>query len=425
MVTFGVSRLYAKRLAPNDNSKNQVYFGSDFESLNLFPNRGIKPDHAGSKPIFKAALDFYWLDETGVIHQAPGAQLILYPQYPEVRMSGFLKGCDAAPSDLMASRDAGRVLFIGVTNDGRMIGFVAAANSKLVNELDSLGKLPQAGVFSQLALVVDVVDPRVLLLAELRRIHLLEWIDSKRLTGTGTIVDCNAPQCGGYTLEAELGITPNGYADPDFHGWEVKQHTVSNFSNLDVGVITLMTPEPTAGYYKDHGVEAFVRRFGYPDKLGRPDRMNFGGIHKVGMRHPETKLTLTLLGFDVTKSQITDPTGGIVLLSDRGTSAATWLYSDLMEHWNRKHAQAAYVPSQSRNVPKCQYRYGHVVRLGEGTDFLRFLKAMALGSVYYDPGIKLEGLTQKKPKSKRRSQFRISSRNLASLYERMTKESLV
>jgi len=25
---------------------------------------------------------------------------------------------------------------------------------------------------------------------------------------------------GGYTLEAELGITPNGYSEPDFMGWE-------------------------------------------------------------------------------------------------------------------------------------------------------------------------------------------------------------
>jgi hypothetical protein len=28
--------------------------------------------------------------------------------------------------------------------------------------------------------------------------------------------------CGGYTLEAELGATPNGYSEPDFMGWEIK-----------------------------------------------------------------------------------------------------------------------------------------------------------------------------------------------------------
>ena len=29
-----------------------------------------------------------------------------------------------------------------------------------------------------------------------------------------------------------------------------------------------MTPEPTAGIYKDRGVEFFIRKFGYPDKKG-------------------------------------------------------------------------------------------------------------------------------------------------------------
>jgi hypothetical protein len=40
----GCDRLYAKPLAENDNSKNQVYFGPGFEALNLFPNQGIAPD---------------------------------------------------------------------------------------------------------------------------------------------------------------------------------------------------------------------------------------------------------------------------------------------------------------------------------------------------------------------------------------------
>lgn len=36
-VKAGCKRLYAKSLAENDNSKNQIYFGSSLESLNLFP----------------------------------------------------------------------------------------------------------------------------------------------------------------------------------------------------------------------------------------------------------------------------------------------------------------------------------------------------------------------------------------------------
>jgi len=42
---------------------------------------------------------------------------------------------------------------------------------------------------------------------------------------------------------------------------------------------------------------------------------------------------------------------------------------------------------------------------------------MAETAVYYDPGIKLENASQPNKKIKKRSQFRISPRNLPSLYE--------
>jgi hypothetical protein len=42
-----------------------------------------------------------------------------------------------------------------------------------------------------------------------------------------------------------------------------------------------MTPEPTDGLYKSEGVEKFLREYGYTDKKGRDDRMNFGGVHTV------------------------------------------------------------------------------------------------------------------------------------------------
>jgi hypothetical protein len=58
------------------------------------------------------------------------------------------------------------------------------------------------------------------------------------------------------------------------------------------------------------------------------------------------------------------------------------------------------------------------VRLCEGTDFLRFLRASADGKVYYDPGIKLENASDpQRKKTKRRSQFRIKSRDIAILYK--------
>ncbi len=416
----GCEKLYAKPLAENDNSKNQVYFGPDFQALNLFPNRGIIADSGKQSPIFKAALHFAWLTTDGNAVPAPGAQLILYPQYPEVRFSGFLKGCEAAPSKLMAGRLAGRVLFLGITKERRVLGFVVAGGSAIAAEFRTICTMSVVGVFIELPLspAADETGSRRALLDELGRIHKLHWIDSKQLGSNGELKPCNAPQCGGFTLEAELGIAKNSDAEPDFRGWEVKQHAVANFDRVESGTITLMTPEPTGGFYKESGVEAFVRKFGYPDKLGREDRLNFGGIHKFGAEHPTTRLTLLLEGFDAERGRILDADGCIALVSGKGVVAASWSFSGLLAHWARKHSRAVYVPSQCRKEPKRQYRYGDKVRLAQGTDSLHLLKALASGAVYYDPGIKLENASGR-PTTKRRSQFRIASKALHALYMKM------
>jgi hypothetical protein len=424
MVAAGVKRVYVKQLALNDNSKNQPYFGSDFESLNIFPNQGVRLETSETKQIFKAALNFYWLGDDGLLSRAPGAQLILYPQYPEVRFSGFLQKCEKAPSRLMSGRQRGRLLFLGVGNDTRIIGHVVSAESPIAQEFGELKGLARVGVFFELPFTA-APDTRSSLLAELRRIHSLGWLDSRRLLPSGSFGPCEFSNCGGYTLEAELGIFPNGFSEPDFLGWEIKQYAVPKFERMNSGVLTLMTPEPSGGYYAKHGVEKFVRKFGYKDKLGRIDRMNFGGIHKIGLRHPATELTLTLVGFDAASAMITNPSGGIELLSDDGELAATWRYADLMSHWNRKHARAAFIPSLRRLAPRRQYSFSPTVRLGEGTDFLLFLRALASGLVYYDPGIKLESASTSKPKTKQRSQFRIRSGNLSGLYHALNPVSLL
>jgi hypothetical protein len=111
------------------------------------------------------------------------------------------------------------------------------------------------------------------------------------------------------------------------------------------------------------------------------------------------------------------------MYGDDKLPAAEWKFSDLLRHWSRKHAKAVYVPSMCRKEPRLSYRFADLVRLGEGTDFLRFLRAVHDGVVFYDPGIKLE-FASTKPKVKRRSQFRILSGNLPCLYDKMTVQSL-
>jgi MvaI/BcnI restriction endonuclease family protein len=416
-VKAGCTKLYAKPLAENDNSKNQVYFGPGFNALNLFPNTGVFPDSSPKNPIFKAKLQFGWLLQDGQVAKVPSAQLILYPQYPEVRFSGFLKGCKLAPSELMAGRINGRVLFLGVAGR-QVVGFVVGSNSEIAAEFRALKLEPHDGVFIELGLpsIPSGEDSRAKLLNELSRINHLGWIDSKQLDSKGNLKPCNAAQCGGFTLEAELGIPKNSDAEPDFLGWEVKQHNVANFDRLEAGTITLMTPEPSGGFYKDSGVEAFIRKFGYADKNDVPDRLNFGGVHRTGERHATTHLTMMLNGYDSARDRITDANGCIALVSDTGEVAASWAFGKILEHWSHKHTKAAYIPSQCRTEPGRQYAYGHKVRLAEGTDSLKLLAALAEGAVYYDPGIKLEHASTK-PEVKRRSQFRVASKNISALYE--------
>lgn len=417
MRRVGVRQLYFKRLADNDNSKNQVYLGPDFSALNVLPAGQPEGDKRNTS-ILKAPLNFAWLTAGRRPSIAPRAQLILYPQYPEVRFSGFLVGCDSPPRSQMTIRQAGRILFFGVRDDGQVVGYVTSRESTLAKEVESLKLRPDSGVFCHISLDART-DDRVLLLKELTRIARLGWINSKRLTGDGQLVGCNAPNCGGYTLEAEFGVRPNGFSDPDFHGWEIKQHNVVDLARPDSGgPITLMTPEPTGGVYVQDGIREFIRRFGYADEEIR-DRRNFGGIHTSSKICARTNLKLTLEGYDAKKGKINDLSSGVSLMSPRGERAATWHYKNLLAHWMRKHARAAYVPSIKRMEAVLQYQYGGKVRLAEGTDFLLFVNAMAAGAVYYDPGIKIENYSGARPTVKKRSQFRIRSANIKLLYNRV------
>jgi hypothetical protein len=227
MRSKGCHTIYIKSLASNDNRKQQVYFGGNFSAINLIPFRDIIAD-PGKPHIFKAALDFSWLSEDGALHEAPNAQLILYPQYPEVRFSGFLSGCNNAPSELMNEklRLAGRILFLGIHPNGTVIGYLCHPDSDIAREVNARVNLPRKGVFQELGFDEHPGDNEKELLSKLRMIHLQGWIRSKRLGSDGRLLQCEAPNCGGLTLEAELGIIPNSNSEPDILGYEIKQHNL-------------------------------------------------------------------------------------------------------------------------------------------------------------------------------------------------------
>ena len=87
-----------------------------------------------------------------------------------------------------------------------------------------------------------------------------------------------------------------------------------------------MTPEPTDGIYKTQGTEEFLLKYGYADKTGREDRINFGGVHKAGSRHASTNLEMQLIGFDIESGKIRNSNGRIASVDVHGNEAASWSF---------------------------------------------------------------------------------------------------
>jgi len=106
-------------------------------------------------------------------------------------------------------------------------------------------------------------------------------------------------------------------------------------------------------------------------------------------------------------------------VTDGSLVAARWSHAKLAEHWNRKHAQAAYVPCMKHEITPLRYQFGPRVLLGSGTDYAFFLAGIADGKVYLDPALKLLRASSSKPQPKLRNQFRIRSKNLPVLYDTM------
>ena len=415
---LGSRNIYCKFLAENDNSKQQIYLGNSFEVLKLLVLGKVRAEASVKIPNFKAGVPLYWVDGEGQVASAPGAQLILYPQYPEVRLSGFLKGCPIAPSVRLRAipKDErrfnngpdGRVLFFGVSDDS-VFTYLADAGTAVAHAAhEHVAEATQleSGTLRELR-VRQGPSAREQLLARLREIHYAGPHQSMRLDRNGNRIAYTARNGGGYTLEALLDIVPNGRSAPDFMGWELKAYSGSR--------ITLMTPEPDAGYYGEHGVEAFLRKYG---RLLPGDVIYFTGSHKVNVASKTSGQTLITTVFDTTSGTITDVEGGIRLLDSDGHVSAEWTFSGLVEQWGRKHAAAAYIPyEKSGDVPPV-YDYKSPVLLGEGTEFSLFLKALSDGKVIYDPAPKLERASEPASRTKARSQFRMATKELGCLYRK-------
>lgn len=434
---LGANRVFFKNLSPNDNSKNQPYLAGDFADLGFLPTGELIPSKTTSKKSgvskhdvkFTSMLDWYWISPDGRTYTAPQTKLIFYPQYPEVRLSGFSQGSEVDLDGWMDpykhGRKEGRVLILGIT-DKKIFAYLAITGSRIAREIQQKPYVDISSVLRELMLYSpskEGLSDKQLLIQELKRIHLKGLIPGKRLNKSGNIIQYAAQNGGGFTLEAELGIKPNGIAEPDFHGWEVKQFAVKKFHLINSKALTLMTPEPDGGIYKIKGPEDFVRTYGYKSSS---ERYDFTGSHKVGTVHNKTGLIMQLHGFNTAKGELEDAEGAICLLDKNQNIAASWSFAKIIEHWKRKHARAVYVPAISsvlRNGERA-YHYGNNVRLFQGTDINKFLVQMGSGLAYYDPGINLKKKNGKF-QAKRRNQFRIKSKDLNHLYRNLEEVDLL
>lgn len=420
----GVQSVQIKYLQRNHNSKNQVYLAGDLSELANIPMGDIEPtlgtsmkETAGG-PIYHAPVPWVWIGPFGA-SPAPTAQLVFYPQYPEVRLSGFLRGSPLAPNVLMSishrGQEEGRVLIFGtnVAAD-RTYAMVLSGQSPAAKAFDKFRG--EAGQIVTIPVKRETpTDSRGNLMLELARIHQMGWLEACELPASGVMGPCRGPRCGGHTLEAHLGITLNGAPAPDFGEWEVKQHAVTSFERPGTGNITLFTPEPDLGGYAENGTDWFARTYGVITE--DETRYDFTGRHMItGNAHQKTGLELALSGYDAASKSMTAD-GYVGLMAPTGELVSGWSFAKLLKHWQTKHAFAAYVPSQSlMEVPR-KYRYGNRVHLAEGTRFGLFLQAMARGAIVYDPGIKTELQEDGRWKPKARSQFRIGVASLSHLYD--------
>lgn len=373
-------------------------------------------------PLFTIPVPFSWISPSGIV-LAPEAKLCDYSQYPEVRFSGFLKGCADPPTYLLTKEkrgtELGRVLLVGISHtDRQCYGLVVPVTVPLNAEVRSLPTQKQ-GILQVWSLKTrdTSTDARELLLQSLCGVAHRGWIDGQRLTING-LVPYRARNGGGYTLEAELGIVSNASREPDFHGWELKQRDVHSLLRPRVKLVTLFDIAPDGGDYHDVGAIDFTERRGRAHSNGR--RRDFTGKHLAGTVVEATGLTLTVDGFT---GDLIDPNGSVALIDNDQRVAMSWSFLKLFEHWNRKHALAAFVRSENRDIetdegPKRQYRFGEMIELGIGTDFRRFLLGIIEGRITFDPGLKIERSdTSDRWRSHARFPFRINSSNLPLLYE--------
>ncbi|VWC38261.1 MvaI/BcnI family restriction endonuclease [Burkholderia seminalis] len=428
LIAHGVDVALLKILPKNANDKNQIYIASDFGVLyDLFAmtlsERGESTSTKDNPPpgrrIPEASFDdFAWVKRDGSLSPAKRVKAIIYPQYPEARLSGFQTTDNAIPSSLSVSftklmNDRKRLLVLGRTAKGACRAMVYLDISEsLEREIAELPSFKRSKVCRQLS--VDLGNTQKL-------VRLLSAVAGKplrgcRLDSSGQTLPFTGTQVCGYTLEHALNIVPNAGKDGDLFGIELKTHTQLK--------VTLFTPEPDLGLYAKNFSE-FMIKYGYLDKDGN---YRVTGIHKANSRSEKSGLTLRLREYRLENdhwiSGPYDPNTSltskmdaveVILEDDDGFVAAGWSLERLMNSWGAKHNETVYIPASKEMNPdpiESGNGYEYVVTFSprvmwcHRTSAEQMLKAIHDGVIFLDPAPKLH--TSDPSKSKRRAQWRVN-----------------
>jgi hypothetical protein len=429
-----VQVFYVKHLSKKqDNDKNQIYLGNSLGKLaNLFPMKIREREFSSSTQkrksniktkILEGSVDFFWIGRDSKLYPARDTKIIFYHQFPEVRMSGFLNNCSFGPDSLRRKQQAKygkRILCFGVTNKGKVLGFVLTRHEDPVvykfPTFDKVPNIPSLQIIS--ASSSDSSTPWSLLKKELKSVFSAGWHKSQILKrGDSNPVPFNGTQGGGYTLESLLGISANSSKAPDKHGYEIKSFSMPR--------VSLMTPCPDIGFYGENTFDKFLKKYGKPRKKD-PTIRGFVGTHKYEEKCKATGLVLKIRGYDIDNGFSKDPAKASIVLVDPENNkiAAGWSLSHFLQCWNKKHMAAVYVQSEKRNCltskkHKSEYRYGKVVYLCNGTGIERLLNAIIKKEVVYDPGDTNKSGRSEKPKARPQWRTHNLNRALPLLYDKV------
>ena len=438
----GVDTLYIKKLADKqDNEKNQIYLGNGEgvnSIINLFPadlSYGLpsqsvkkrKSDQGALK--FVAHLNFCWLFPDGSSYSAPNTKIINYFQYPEARLSGFLKSCKKAPDAIRRNKQAeygSRILVLGADKDGVTYGLLLTAKEDpLVNSFPNLPTLDSIPILLTHAIGTNTsVKPRDQLMSELRSISG-NWHPSVILKDTSVgPVAFKGNQGAGYTLEALLNVPANSSKEPDKYGFEIKAFKAG-------GKISLMTPTADCGAEGSLSFRDFMQKYGWPGKSG-DGRVVFNGTFRYKKPNKKRGHFLDIGGFDPTSKEFSDAVDSIIvcLINENIEEIISgWTFQKLLDGWSKKHMAACYVEYEKRSDSGDghgdEYRFTGRILICEQTTIFRYLNAIAENYIYYDPGHEITATG----KPWVRPQWRIGvtkkiAQSLGSLYERVQEEFL-